>query len=89
MLDLLREDGVNVEEMENTIFDGADAACCTLQLDTPPSSETVSRLEAKAKLSQNKTAEQWAAATAVVEAAKDPLAQATGKLMRQALEAGS
>ena len=49
----------------------------------------VSRLEAKAKLSQNKTAEQWAAATAVVEAAKDPLAQATGKLMRQALEAGS
>ena len=34
------EEGINVEEMENTIFAGAKAACCTLQLDTPPS-ETI------------------------------------------------
>ncbi|MCH7989199.1 MAG: hypothetical protein IID46_08625 [Planctomycetes bacterium] len=34
-----------MEEMENTIFDGAAAACCTLQLDTPPSAETVRKLE--------------------------------------------
>ncbi len=47
----------------------------------------VSRLEAKAKLSQNKPAAQLAAATAVVERAQDPLARATGQWMRQALEA--
>lgn len=45
VLDLLKADGVNVEEMENTIFDGAAAACCTLQLDTPPTSDTVAKLE--------------------------------------------
>ena len=47
----------------------------------------VSRLEAKAKLSQNKTAAQQAAATAVVEQAEDFLARATGEWMRRALEA--
>lgn len=47
----------------------------------------VSRLEAKAKLSQNKPAAQLAAAMAVVEQAQDPLARATGQWMRQALEA--
>ncbi len=44
ILDLLREEGINVEEMENTIFDGARAACCTLQLDTPPSDTIVATL---------------------------------------------
>lgn len=46
----------------------------------------VSRLEAKAKLSQNKTAAQLAAATAAMEAAEDPLARQTGAWMRRALE---
>ncbi|MFQ5734237.1 MAG: hydroxyacid dehydrogenase, partial [Planctomycetaceae bacterium] len=46
VLDSLREEGVNVEEMENTIFDGAQAACCTLQLDALPTAETISRLQA-------------------------------------------
>jgi D-3-phosphoglycerate dehydrogenase len=44
VLDGLREEGVNVEEMENTIFAGADAACCTLHLDQPPSEQLVARL---------------------------------------------
>jgi D-3-phosphoglycerate dehydrogenase len=44
ILDLLREEGVNVEEMENTIFAGAQAACCTLQLDTPPSPKVLATL---------------------------------------------
>jgi D-3-phosphoglycerate dehydrogenase len=44
VLDGLREEGVNVEEMENTIFAGADAACCTLHLDQPPSQQLVARL---------------------------------------------
>lgn len=44
VLDLLRHEGINVEEMENTIFEGAEAACCTLQLDTAPSAETLAKL---------------------------------------------
>ncbi|MGF1629236.1 MAG: FMN-binding negative transcriptional regulator [Kiloniellaceae bacterium] len=46
----------------------------------------VSRLEAKAKLSQNKTAGQLAAATTVLEVAEAPLARETGAWMRRALE---
>jgi D-3-phosphoglycerate dehydrogenase len=44
VLELLREEGINVEEMENTIFDGAQAACCTFQLDTSPSESILERL---------------------------------------------
>ncbi len=45
VLDLLREEGINVEEMENTIFEAAEAACCTLLLDTAPSPSLLSTLE--------------------------------------------
>jgi D-3-phosphoglycerate dehydrogenase len=45
VLDLLREEEINVEEMENTIFDNAQAACCTLQLDSPPSDSTVAAIQ--------------------------------------------
>jgi D-3-phosphoglycerate dehydrogenase / 2-oxoglutarate reductase len=45
ILDLLREEGINIEEMENTIFDGAKAACCTLHLDAAPSQEVLAKLE--------------------------------------------
>ncbi len=46
VLDSLREEGINVEEMENTIFDGAKAACCTFLLDTSPSDAAVEKLKA-------------------------------------------
>jgi D-3-phosphoglycerate dehydrogenase len=36
VLAALERHGINVEEMENTIFDGAVAACCTLRLGTAP-----------------------------------------------------
>lgn len=49
----------------------------------------VTRLEAKAKLSQNKTTGQLAAATAVLEAAEAPLARETGAWMREALDGKS
>jgi len=49
----------------------------------------VARLEAKAKLSQNKTAAQLGAAAAVLEQAEAPLARETGAWMRRALEAKS
>jgi transcriptional regulator len=49
----------------------------------------VSRLEAKAKLSQNKTTGQLAAAAAVLEVAAAPLARETGAWMRRALDGKS
>ncbi len=47
----------------------------------------VTRLEAKAKLSQNKKPAQFAAATRALEAAEEPLARETGRWMRAALDA--
>jgi D-3-phosphoglycerate dehydrogenase len=41
ILDGLRRDEVNVEEMQNTVFEGAQAACCTLLLDSEPSTQTL------------------------------------------------
>lgn len=41
ILDGLREEGINVEEMENTIFAGAAAACCSMLLDQSPSASLV------------------------------------------------
>ena len=41
VLDGLREEGINVEEMENTIFAGATAACCSMLLDQAPSAALV------------------------------------------------
>jgi len=52
VLELLRNEGINVEEMENTIFDGAEAACCTLQLDTAPSAATLAKLVASPSILQ-------------------------------------
>ena len=46
VLDALREEDINVEEMENAIFAGASAACCTLQLDQAPSPNLIDRLSA-------------------------------------------
>lgn len=41
VLDELRNEGINIEEMENMIFDGGQAASCTLHLDDEPSAATV------------------------------------------------
>jgi D-3-phosphoglycerate dehydrogenase len=44
VLDELRNDGVNVEEMENMIFKGGKAASCTLKLDSEPSDAAVKKI---------------------------------------------
>jgi len=44
VLDGLREEGINVEEMENTIFEGAKAACCSMLLDQLPSAALMASL---------------------------------------------
>jgi D-3-phosphoglycerate dehydrogenase len=45
VLDELKNDGVNVEEMENMIFKGGKAASCTLKLDSEPSDEAVKNIK--------------------------------------------
>jgi D-3-phosphoglycerate dehydrogenase len=37
VLGAIREAGINVEEVQNTVFEGAAAACCAIQLDERPS----------------------------------------------------
>lgn len=39
VFDTLGEAGINVEEMENIIYDGAKAACARIQLDSPPTAD--------------------------------------------------
>ncbi len=45
VLRLLRDEGINIEEMENTIFDGEKAACCSLVLDKEPSDSLVTKID--------------------------------------------
>ncbi len=44
VLDVLKNVGINVEEMENTIFDGGEAASCNLLLDKTPDESSMKRL---------------------------------------------
>jgi D-3-phosphoglycerate dehydrogenase len=49
VLDAIREAGINAQEIENTVFDGADAACCKIQLDSKPSDEVLSRIRSRSE----------------------------------------
>jgi D-3-phosphoglycerate dehydrogenase len=44
VLESLRDEGINIEEMQNSIFEGNDAACCSLALDKKPGPEILSKL---------------------------------------------
>jgi len=47
LADVLRElknEGINIEEMENTIFEGGRAACCTLRLDAAPGVDLLAKI---------------------------------------------
>lgn len=44
VLDNLKDQGVNVEEMQNTIFSGGATATCTLKLDSRPTKEIIKML---------------------------------------------
>jgi D-3-phosphoglycerate dehydrogenase len=46
VLDILRGTSINVEEMENRIFEGDSAACCTLKLDQRPADKVVAQINA-------------------------------------------
>ena len=43
----LREARINAQEIENTIFEGAAAACCKIQLDSRPTDEVMQRIAAR------------------------------------------
>jgi D-3-phosphoglycerate dehydrogenase len=51
-LDALREEEINVEEMQNSIFEGDSAACCTLQLSQAPSQSLLGQLARHADVLQ-------------------------------------
>ncbi len=44
VLDGLRDEGINIEEIEDTIFDGAAAGCCSMLLDKKPSDKFIENL---------------------------------------------
>ena len=50
VLDILRAAQINVEEMENLIFEGGHAACCTLKLDQKPGDDVVAQVNASANV---------------------------------------
>jgi D-3-phosphoglycerate dehydrogenase len=47
VLGLIREAGINVEEVQNTVFEGAAAACCAIQLGERPGQELLGRIRAR------------------------------------------
>jgi D-3-phosphoglycerate dehydrogenase / 2-oxoglutarate reductase len=48
VLNEFREAGINAQEIENTVFEGASAACCKIQLDSRPSDEVLGKIRARA-----------------------------------------
>lgn len=44
VLHVLRDDGINVEEMENTIFRGGKAASCVLRVDKEPTGDIIDKI---------------------------------------------
>lgn len=55
VLDALKAQGVNVEEMQNNIFEGGMAATCSLRLDTAPQPAIVAELVASPDIIQVST----------------------------------
>ncbi|MFL5345458.1 MAG: 3-phosphoglycerate dehydrogenase family protein [Hyalangium sp.] len=49
VLDAVRQAGINAQEIENTIFEGAHAACCKIQLDSRPPEEVLERIRSRAE----------------------------------------
>jgi D-3-phosphoglycerate dehydrogenase len=47
VLAAIREAGINVQEVENTVFEGAAAACCTIRLDERPGAALLERIRSR------------------------------------------
>ncbi|MBI5374999.1 MAG: hypothetical protein HZA77_06160 [Candidatus Schekmanbacteria bacterium] len=44
VLNELKSDGINIEEVENVIFEGEKTACCTIRLDSKPSDSAIAKI---------------------------------------------
>ena len=44
VLNELKSDGINIEEVENVIFEGEKTACCTIRLDSKPSDGAIAKI---------------------------------------------
>ncbi|OFX26170.1 MAG: hydroxyacid dehydrogenase [Anaeromyxobacter sp. RBG_16_69_14] len=47
VLDAVREAGINAQQLENTVFQEAAAACCVIELDERPGAEVLDRIRAR------------------------------------------
>lgn len=47
VLDAIRQAGINAQEIENTVFEGASAACCKIQLETEPPAEVLEKIRGR------------------------------------------
>lgn len=47
VMDVLKRGNINAEELENVIFDGKIAACCTIQLDDRPTDEMLQEMRGR------------------------------------------
>ncbi len=47
VLDAVREAGINAQQIENTVFQEAAAACCVIELDERPGPEVLERIRAR------------------------------------------
>jgi D-3-phosphoglycerate dehydrogenase len=45
-MDQVRRAGINIEEVQNVIFEGAAAASCRIQLDAEPGTELLAGIKA-------------------------------------------
>jgi D-3-phosphoglycerate dehydrogenase len=45
VLDAIKSEGINVQEMENIVFEGAEAAVARINLDNAPSREMLASLQ--------------------------------------------
>ncbi len=52
VLDGLRAEGINVEEVENLVFAGGNAACCSMQVDHIPSDKLIESLKSAPNIIQ-------------------------------------
>jgi D-3-phosphoglycerate dehydrogenase len=50
VLGAIREAGINAQTIENTVFDQAQAACCTIELDERPSDALLARIREPAEI---------------------------------------
>jgi D-3-phosphoglycerate dehydrogenase / 2-oxoglutarate reductase len=47
VLDSIRKAGINAQEIENTVFEGASAACCKIQLDSEPPEDVLKQIRSR------------------------------------------